>query len=352
MMTQRRVKTVSRKAFFRGLVAGAAVLALAACASGPSTSSPSEPGTSESSTGQSSGSGDPIRLGYQTNIWGMPVHAALEGGFIDDAGVTVEATPMVQGRQIRDLIVAGQMDVGTFAGPTLIGGMLAGDVVAVGLVAETGGTVGIAAGADSGITSIEQLRGKKIASESGSSIEAAGLAYLESVGLTTDDFELLNVRGDNMVAALARGAVDAMIDMEPYIASGVNQGIAVKLVDFGEFDPMPVFVGMSRSFIERDRPAAVGFLRGLAASAEAWNADPSAANANILAFYESTGFKADLSVIEAASAGLRVQVEMRPEIAEYLEALAAKQLEAGQIEEVPDFSKTIDTSLLDEALNS
>ncbi len=74
---------------------------------------------------------DPVRLGYQVNIWGSLSVVALKSGLFEKMGLPVEGIRAPVGRQTRDAMVAGRVDLGTFAVPTFLLGVDKGGLVAV-----------------------------------------------------------------------------------------------------------------------------------------------------------------------------------------------------------------------------
>lgn len=67
-----------------------------------------------------------------------------------------------------------------------------------------------------GITSLEDLAGKKVAYNAGSSSETALNGALTVAGLTMDDIEAYEMDATNMVAAMNSGSVDACTAWNPY----------------------------------------------------------------------------------------------------------------------------------------
>lgn len=69
------------------------------------------------------------------------------------------------------------------------------------------GTITVPEGSD--IKSLEDLKGKKVGYTRGTVYHTFLIRVLESVGLTIDDVELVNLSADNMVSALVSGDIDA-----------------------------------------------------------------------------------------------------------------------------------------------
>lgn len=300
-------------------------------------------------TGAGSASGD-IRLGYQTNIWGMPIYTAIKNGCFQRENLPIKEIQVDSGNRIRDLMVAGQADVGTFAGPTLVTGMDKSDLMAVGMAGTVAATSAIVVRQDSPIRTLADLRGKKIAVQSGNSVgDVAIHEILPSAGLEPGDYQLVNIPVGNMVSALTQKQIDAMANADPYNAVAVAQGIGRRLVDYTNYDPMPVFIGMRKAFIDQHHQQAVQILRGLLANAQEWQKNPTSEYNIITQYYTSIGFNVPPEVIRDAASREKVQVPYFDGVQQYMQRLAEQEQQLGQIRNIPDFSTRLDTTLLKEA---
>src|SRR6201987_3950272 len=111
-----------------------------------------------------------IRQGYQTNIWGMPTSYLLRSGALERHGIKVEEFAVASGNLTMQQMVARQVDLGTYAGQSFIIGVDKGDLVGLMRIEEVGRTVRIMARKELGLTKVEDLKGLKIASQTGSSL--------------------------------------------------------------------------------------------------------------------------------------------------------------------------------------
>ena len=66
-----------------------------------------------------------------------------------------------------------------------------------------------------GITKLEELKGKKIGYAAGTSSESILVAALESVGLTMNDVEAMNMNASNLTSAAMAGSIDAVAAWAP-----------------------------------------------------------------------------------------------------------------------------------------
>src|SRR5688572_20673756 len=104
-----------------------------------------------------------IRQGYQTNMWGMPTYYLLRSGALEKRGLKFEEFAVPSGNLTMQQMVARQVDLGTYAGPSLILGHSRGGMVGVAVIEHVGKSIQVMARKDLGLTKIEQLRGKKVA---------------------------------------------------------------------------------------------------------------------------------------------------------------------------------------------
>lgn len=75
---------------------------------------------------------------------------------------------------------------------------------------------GIVVGKNSGITSIKDLKGKKIAYTSNTSSQYMVLKVLKKAGLTTSDVKLVDMSQSAAAVAFAKGKIDAWANWDPY----------------------------------------------------------------------------------------------------------------------------------------
>ena len=73
----------------------------------------------------------------------------------------------------------------------------------------------VMAGVNTGIKSIKDLKGKKVAIWPGSTQEAVILERLRMEGMTIKDIQPIRLQFSDMAGALARGDVDAYVGAEP-----------------------------------------------------------------------------------------------------------------------------------------
>src|SRR6187397_3670489 len=86
-----------------------------------------------------------IRQGYQTNMWGMPTYYLLRSGALEKRGLKFEEFAVPSGNLTMQQMVARQVDLGTYAGPSFVLGHDKGGIVGIAVIEQVGRTVRIMA---------------------------------------------------------------------------------------------------------------------------------------------------------------------------------------------------------------
>ena len=203
-----------------------------------------------------------VRQGYQTNMWGMPTYYLLHSGLLEKHGVKFEEFAVPSGNLTMQQMVARQVDMGTYAGPSFIIGHEKGGLVAIAKIENVGKTARVMARKDLGLKTVADLRGKKVANQTGSS---TGNIFVDQIatkaGLHKGDYQEIRMNVNDMVAAMVAKTVDAMVNVEPYNAIAEADGIANTLEEFYSFDKLPVFMAATPEFVEKNPDTVVAYLK-------------------------------------------------------------------------------------------
>jgi ABC-type nitrate/sulfonate/bicarbonate transport system substrate-binding protein len=281
-----------------------------------------------------------LRQGYQTNMWGMPTYYLVHSGILKKHGIDVQEFPVPSGNLTMQQMVARQVDMGTYAGPSFLIGHEKGGLVAVAVVENVGKTARVMARKDLGITKVEQLRGKKVANQTGSS---TGNIFVDQIatkaGLHKGDYQEVRMNVNDMVAALAAKTVDAMVNVEPYNAIAAAEGLAVSLVDFYSFDKLPVFMAATPDYVEKNGDAIVAYLKAWLEVAKDFKDEPQKVADVIFSFYTSKGYKMSKDTFTKALANVEVDPGWPSDLKPYMQHHADVLMKAKKLKAVPDWSK-------------
>jgi NitT/TauT family transport system substrate-binding protein len=282
-----------------------------------------------------------IRQGYQTNIWGMPTYYLIKSGYLEKHGLAVEEFAVPSGNITMQQMVAGQVDLGTYAGPSFIIGNVKGGLVAIAVVENVGKTARITTRKDLNITKVEQLRGKRIANLTGSSVGNDLVdVVLPHYGLHKGDYQEIRMNVNDMVAALSAKTVDAMVNVEPYNVIAVADGIGSDLIDFSQFDPMPVFMAATAAMVEKRPDVIVAYLKAWLDAANDFKNDQKKVNDVIYAFYASKGYKMSPEVFATAMSRVEVHPGF-PDLKSYMQQQAEILAANKTIKTIPDWSTAL-----------
>jgi NitT/TauT family transport system substrate-binding protein len=291
-----------------------------------------------------------VRQGYQTNMWGMPTYYLLRSGLMEKHGLKFEEFAVPSGNLTMQQMVARQVDLGTYAGPSLALGYDKGGLIAIAMIEYVGKTARVMARKDLGLTKVEQLRGLKVANQTGSS---TGNIFVDQIatkaGLQKGDYQEVRMNVNDMVAALAAKTVDAMCNVEPYNAIAEADGLANTLVDFYSFDKLPVFMAATPDFIQKSPETIVAYLKAWVDVAKDFKESPKKVADTIYSFYTSKGYKMASDTFAKALARVEVNVGWPSDITPYMQRQAEILLQDKKIKAIPDWSKALRTDFLKKA---
>jgi ABC-type nitrate/sulfonate/bicarbonate transport system substrate-binding protein len=291
-----------------------------------------------------------VRQGYQTNIWGMPTYYLMKSGALEKRGLKVEEFAVPSGNLTMQQMVARQVDLGTYAGPSLIIGHDKGGLVAIAQIETVGKTGALVVRKDLGISKVADLKGKKIANQVGSSI---GNIFVDQVcpqnGLQKADFTEVRMDVNNMIAAMASKTVDAMINIEPYNAIAEADGLGTILINLEKYDDVPVFMAATPDFVEKNPAAVVNYLKAWLDVAKDFKSDPKKVSGVIYDFFKSKGYTMSPETFAKAMSRIDVEPGFPKGLEPYMKGHAEALLKEKKIAAMPDFKKMLRTDFIEKA---
>ena len=290
-----------------------------------------------------------LRQGYQTNMWGMPTYYLMKSGLLEKAGMRIEDFAVPSGNLTMQQMVAKQVDLGTYAGPSFIIGHDKGGLIAIAVIEQVGKTIRVMGRKDLKLTKVEQLRGLKVANQTGSS---TGNIFVDQLapkhGLKKGDYQEVRMNVNDMVAAMAAKTVDAMVCTEPYNAIAEADGIGTTIVNFMEVDPLPVFMAATPEFVEKHPDALVAYLKAWITVADDFKKQPDKVADVIYSFYTSKGYKMSRDTFKSALNAVEVNPGF-PDLRPYMQGHAQVLLNEKKIARIPDWSKALRTDFMAKA---
>jgi len=212
-----------------------------------------------------------VVMGYVPASIFAPIFVAKEKGYYAELGVDLQLEPLPGGSDMVVLTANGDFDMGIGGvGPAFWNAIQLGlplKVVAPGhqegSPVATPLMISKAACESGAITSVADLKGKKVSVNARGATEFWLSQALATGGLTLDDIDLQTLPFPDAVAALESGAIDAAMIGEPLASKAEADGIAIRLVpDFAVQDIQPTMVFANSDFLTENPDAATAVIAG------------------------------------------------------------------------------------------
>jgi NitT/TauT family transport system substrate-binding protein len=168
---------------------------------------------------------DPVKIGF--NIWvGFgPLYIARDKGFFQQRGIDVDLIIIEQVTEKFGALAAGKLDMVAGGGGTSLIYLTEPDQLQyVAATDDSNGADGVVAKNE--ITSLADLKGKRIALNRGGLPELYLATLLKTAGLRESDVALVDMPGDEVGKAFIAKEVDAAVTWEPWLSRA-------KATDFG-----------------------------------------------------------------------------------------------------------------------
>jgi NitT/TauT family transport system substrate-binding protein len=283
-----------------------------------------------------------IRQGYQTNIWGMPTYYLMRSGLLEKRGIKFQEFAVPSGNLTMQQMVARQVDLGTYAGQSFTIGHDKGGLVAIAQIEYVGKTAQIVVRKDLNVTKVEQLKGLKIANQTGSSVGNIFMDIIaHNAGLKKGDFQEVRMNVNDMVAAMAAKTVDAMVSVEPYNEIAVAEGIGTSIMDFSSVDRMPVFMAATPDFADKNPDTIVAYLKCWQEVANDFKDQPDKVADVIYSFFTSKGYSMSRDTFAKALARVEVSPGFPADLQGQLQKDAEVLLREKKISAIPDWKKAL-----------
>jgi NitT/TauT family transport system substrate-binding protein len=258
------------------------------------------------------------------------------------AGFKVEVIPFETPTDGKNAVVTGTVDFGIYGlAAATLGGANAEPVVIIAAACNRG--MAVVAGKDSGINTIKDLKGKKVAILPGSTQEVVILDRLAAEGMTVKDVESVRLAFSDMAPALARGDIDAYVGAEPGPGISLANGVG-KIVEYPYSTPtgsLNMVLTTRREMIEKD-PELVKTL--LAIHRKATEFAMGDREAFVAIAMQKLGQQKPS--IEQAAPNVELTWKIDDQFLKQANYYGTQMLAKKQIRELPDYTKFIDPSFV------
>jgi sulfonate transport system substrate-binding protein len=256
-----------------------------------------------------------VRIGYQKygTLTLLKGRGTLEKRLLDK-NIGVKWTEFPAGPQLLEGLNVGSIDFGTVGeAPPIFAQAAGANLVYIGNEPPSPSSEAIVVPKGSTLRSLADLKGKKIALNKGSNVHFLLVKALEKAGIAYADIQPVYLPPSDARAAFERGAVDAWVIWDPFLAAAEKQLGARVLVDGKGLVANHQFYLASRGFAEQS-PELVRIVLDELAQVDEWGRTHQQEVSAILS--AQTGLPGDV----VALAAQRYAYGVKPVTAEVLKA--------------------------------
>ena len=281
----------------------AAVLALSTVACGQTAEKRGEEVIEAGSKVESKSESNVLRLGTQPGA--ILDNVARANGYYDEEGLEVEAQIFSYGPPIIEALTSGDLDVGFMGDQPAFSGISNGlEIEIISTTSASNKRHGLIARDDSGIETLADLKGKTVSVPVGSNAQPLLYIYLDSVGLTDSDVEVVNLGVVDAETSIIAGDIDAAVVYEPHFRSVATKETGVHVVTDAEGYKDYVSISVSRKAYGQEHPEELAKLLRAWDKAAKWSIENPQEAAEIV--YEADGTEVETTLLNLELADQRV----------------------------------------------
>ncbi len=262
------------------------------------------------------------------------------------AGYKVEIIPFESPSEGKNAVVTKTVDFGMFGIAAATLGAAAGEPITV-IASACNKGMAVVAGKDSGIGSIKELKGKKVAIWPGSTQEVFILERLKMEGMSIKDVQSVRVSFSEMPLVLARGDVDAYVGAEPGPGVSLATGVG-KIVEYPygtAMGALNMVFGAHRDMLA-EKPELVRVILGIHRRASEF----AMANRNEMVAMAVSKLGQKKDAIEASAPNVDLTWRFGDTEISQAKTYAEHMLELKQIKRLPEFATFFDTRFVNELM--
>jgi NitT/TauT family transport system substrate-binding protein len=305
--------------------------------------------TAFSITGAAMAASETIRVGVQA---APPDEVYLARPWAEPYGVNVEYTQFSSGGDMLKAFIAGRINVAN-GGSARIVSLAAKQADQFYIVATHqfgGGRYGLLVAADSQADDVHDLKGKKIGAVTGSGAFSTFRVYLSQHGLTEGDFQIINMKAQDLQSAIHTGIVDAGVAWEPFVAIAETSGVAKRIASMEQVNQSPVFIVVRRDFAEKNPETLVRYLAGVIDASNFMKRNPDESGRIAAEAVNARGVDVDPKALALSFTRFDVGYTVTDELLSELIPIAESMAASGKIESVPDFKNLVRRDYYEQAM--
>ena len=259
------------------------------------------------------------------------------------AGYKVEIIPFESPTEDKNAGVTKSVEFGMFGIAAATLGAAAGEPIVV-IASACNKGMGVVAAKDSPISSIKDLKGKRVAIWPGSTQEVFIYERLRMEGMSVRDITPVRISFSEMHLALARGDVDAYVGAQPAPGVSLSTGVG-KIVEYPygtAMGSLNMIFGTHRDTL-KEKPEATKVILDIHAKAS----DYAMANKAEMVAMAVAKLGQRKEAIEASAPNVDLTWRFGDLEKTQAKTYAQQMLELKQIRQLPDFATFFDTTVID-----
>jgi len=342
--TRRRQRTIATAV----ALGAATLLVVSACSSGGGTGSSSGGGTG------SPGSNTTVSF-VNTKSVAQPGYITQNNGFFAKQGLDVKFTDLPTGTESIAAMIGGSTDF-VLGGDTRLVQAAAKKlpVVAVGLAVTGYPSYLVVPASDKTTKSIDDLKGKKIAVEVGSSQDMGFVRYLQAAGLSPDMFQFVNLQNAAQPAALSSGSVAGAVFIDPFVHGVVDKGIGRIVLTPAQIaaksgSQWPYMLLTTKQYAQKNADTVQKFVNAWTCAKEYMVKNPDQALTSTTKAFSDYDPKVVPYILDVFS--YKTQ-EINASIQDDIKKQAQALVDTGTLKTIPDMTGYVDNSFVDKAIQT
>lgn len=256
------------------------------------------------------------------------------------------------GADILKAFIAGRIDVGNGGSGRLVT-MAAQQPDTFYIVAANqygGDRYGVMVAKNSPYKTVQDLKGKKLGVVGGSGTYSTFRVYLDRNGMKESDFQIVNMKVEDLRAAVQQGIIDGAVAWEPHVAIAETMGVVKRIQSMAGVNESPNFVLVSRKFAAEHPDTVVRYIATLIDLGNLIRTKPDEAATLAAAEISKKGVQIQPKALELALSRIKMDPKVTDELISELVPVAQSMKAAGKIGNVPDFKKLVRTEYYEKAL--
>lgn len=283
-----------------------------------------------------------IRVGVQS----IPPDAVfMAKDWLAPYGLKADVSEFSSGGDMMQAFLAGKLDIADGGSGRLV--TLAATnpdfFYIIGVRQAGGDRYGVLVPTASTARTIHDLKGRKVGTVGGSGSNSTFRMFLDKNSLAEKDFQMVNMKVQDMQSALQQGLLDAAVAWEPQVALAETAGAGRRIISLKGVNESPNFYLVSRKFADANPDAVARFLAAAADESDLIRTNAAEAGRLAAGFMAKKGVQADPKAMALALSRIDVSPQIRPEMIAELVPVAESMLAANRIKNLPDFKKLVNT---------